>query len=399
MNPVHPEMLKSRLGLMLEHPFIASAIARLEFHEALPSFCTTMATDGYYIWYNLDYSLKLSPTERMGVLAHEVLHCVFGHIDRRGEREHGLWNIAIDHAANLFLLDEGFTLPKGLYDRAYLGMTAEDIYANLLKEQKGKQTDGQVALGGRGEKSTTSESGFDLHLEPDDPMARAQGNAEIPSIEERRQLRGELLAEIRSHLQGRRAGLWSQEIVMGSQTTLSWEALLTRFFNGLRSSDYRLFPPNKKHLWRGIYLPSMGVPGPERIVTAIDTSGSMEASTISEILAEIDKLRGLAECELVLLQCDAVVQEALTFAAWETTDDFRAGFTVKGRGGTSFVPVFEWIEENLLSLGSRIDALFYFTDGYGDFPNDEIYYPVLWVMPPTGKDSVPFGEVLRMGTR
>jgi len=61
--------------------------------------------------------------------------------------------------------------------------------------------------------------------------------------------------------------------------------------------------------------------------------------------------------------------------------------------------VFDWVSEELLENGSRIDALFYFTDGYGSFPKDEMPYPVMWVMPPAGIDAVPFGEVLRMGKR
>ena len=39
----------------------------------------------------------------MGVLAHEVLHNVLGHIERRRERNLVKWNIAIDHATNLLL--------------------------------------------------------------------------------------------------------------------------------------------------------------------------------------------------------------------------------------------------------------------------------------------------------
>ncbi len=50
-------------------------------------------------------------------------------------------------------------------------------------------------------------------------------------------------------------------------------------------NDYRLFPPNKKHLWRGFYLPSMR--GEEiNIAMYIDVSGSISDEEIQEALSE-----------------------------------------------------------------------------------------------------------------
>ena len=80
-----------------------------------------------------------------------------------------------------------------------------------------------------------------------------------------------------------------------------------RAVSGLRRSDYRLFPFSKKHLWRGIYLPSLGVPGPDRLVLAIDTSGSVSAADLGQFLGELDRLRAQTDCRLTLLQCDAAV--------------------------------------------------------------------------------------------
>ena len=88
-----------------------------------------------------------------------------------------------------------------------------------------------------------------------------------------------------------------------------WQDLLAQFFTGLRKDNYRLLPPNKKHLWRGIYLPSLGVPGPDHIVVAIDTSGSMSDRILSEILGEVDRLRSISQCSMTLIQCDAKIQK------------------------------------------------------------------------------------------
>ena len=90
-------------------------------------------------------------------------------------------------------------------------------------------------------------------------------------------------------------------------------------FTGLRKDNYRLLPPNKKHLWRGIYLPSLGVPGPDHIVVAIDTSGSMSDRILSEILGEVDRLRSISQCSMTLIQCDAKIQKVEHFDECEET--------------------------------------------------------------------------------
>jgi predicted metal-dependent peptidase len=61
----------------------------------------------------------------------------------------------------------------------------------------------------------------------------------------------------------------------------------------------------------------------------------------------------------------------------------------QGGGGTSFVPVFKWIEENDIEP----EALVYLTDMYGDFPSKAPSYPVLWGSISKGVPA-PFGEVV-----
>ena len=48
---------------------------------------------------------------------------------------------------------------------------------------------------------------------------------------------------------------------------------------------------------------------------------------------------------------------------------------VYGGGGTSFDPIFDYIEENNVDVG----CLVYFTDGYGHVSGSTVRYPVLWV--------------------
>ena len=101
---VESKVLKARIALALRQPFLASAIMRLPIKDAtLYSWCPTMATDGYHIFFNATWVESLTITEIRGVLAHEVLHVIFQHGLRRSHREPILWNIAADHAINLLL--------------------------------------------------------------------------------------------------------------------------------------------------------------------------------------------------------------------------------------------------------------------------------------------------------
>ena len=118
---------------MLRHPYLANAVARLPVVNASDlDWCTTMATDGYYIYVDPGFCNQITEEELTAVIAHEILHCVLGHMDRRGVRDRRSWNVAIDYAVNLLLVDAGFQLPKnGLLDRNFRGMTAEEIYDSL----------------------------------------------------------------------------------------------------------------------------------------------------------------------------------------------------------------------------------------------------------------------------
>ena len=55
-------------------------------------------------------------------------------------------------------------------------------------------------------------------------------------------------------------GMIEEDIRRASEPQVDWKALVADFVSGLRRDDYRLYPFNKKHVWRGIYLPSYGVP-------------------------------------------------------------------------------------------------------------------------------------------
>jgi len=393
MEKIPSNISRIQLQLMLNQPYLASAVARLPLIPVNNSdHVPTMATDGYHIFVNPSFCDELTEEEIMGVLAHEVMHCLLGHIDRRGNREHDIWNKAIDHATNLFLLQMEFQLPKeGLFDRKFLGMTAEEIYEEICNEIKSKpKEEGQ----GQGDS-------FDEHVDENHIISRLY-SGDKPSPSDLKRLRKQLVEETRSAMAekgiGKIAGMFDDELNMSVSDDVPWQHLLARFFTGLRKNDYRTFPFNKKHLWRKIYLPSIGAPGPEHIVVAIDTSGSMGADELSKILGELNQLKSTAECRMTLIQCDAEIQDIKEYNSWEIADIDFDNYGFRGRGGTTFEPVFDWIEKEVLNLGQRPDALFYLTDGYAGYGMQEPPYQVMWILTSSSiePEQIPFGETIRM---
>ncbi len=382
-------LMRVRLQLMLRHPYLAAAIARFPLHEASDQhWCQTAATDGYNIFVNSRFFAGLSEEESLAVLAHEVLHCILGHMDRRGERHLFGWNVAIDLATNLLLVERGFKLPAGsLCKGKFKGMTAEDIYDRIPAERR------RIYLAD-GRLDESKKAGLDVHLDPNGILGRQFRGSDFPTEYERRRLRSYLAGELRSKLPRHAAGWIAQEIDLLGRARIPWREILARFIQGIRLDDYCMYPFNKKHVWQGLCLPSMRTPGPAHIVVAVDTSGSMEDDTLASLLAEIDSLRSLITCSMTLIQCDDAIRSIKHYEAWEVASaDFRR-LRFKGRGGTSLVPPFEWIITQGKENPILPDALVYFTDGFGDFPDREPPIPCLWIVPEEGLKEFPFGHRL-----
>ena len=101
----------SRSQLILTQPFFGTLCLRLKPVE--DETMETGATDGVHLFYNPVWFEKLQPLERIGFLAHEVMHVVLMHVGRRQERQPQKWNVACDYAEN-YLLKQSNLLTSNL---------------------------------------------------------------------------------------------------------------------------------------------------------------------------------------------------------------------------------------------------------------------------------------------
>jgi hypothetical protein len=122
--------------------FYAELMSNLDIYGSSDMECKTMCTNGREIIFHPDFIKNQKEEALRLVLAHEILHCIGKHQERRGSRDPKGWNIACDYAINPILNGEsGFEWPvdesgnrMGLLEEKYEGMRAEDIYDLLIEE-------------------------------------------------------------------------------------------------------------------------------------------------------------------------------------------------------------------------------------------------------------------------
>ena len=157
---------------------------------------------------------------------------------------------------------------------------------------------------------------------------------------------------------------------------VDWREVLRAFMQqSVYAPDYRFSQPNRRYLGLGLYLPVLAGENVRAVVIAVDTSGSVSQALLEQFHGEIKCVLDEVRPErTVVVYADYVVQ-----AVAEVLPDDAFVFEAKGRGGTSFIPVFEHVAKE----GIDPDCLVYLTDLEGEAPALPPEYPVLWVTPPT----------------
>ena len=136
---VYDRIVVARVGLLLRHPFFGNMATRLRILAA-DEWLGTAAVDGRNLYYNTQFFNAMDNKEIEFVIAHEILHCVFDHLGRRGSRNPMLYNIAADYKVNNTLVRDNIgTKPKIVdcyQDFKYEKHTSEEIYDELFDEAK-----------------------------------------------------------------------------------------------------------------------------------------------------------------------------------------------------------------------------------------------------------------------
>lgn len=385
------KLSKARAQMVLSQPFFGSLALRLEMIEAetLPNGQPneTMATDGRRLVYNAAFVDRLPMPELVGVVAHEVMHCAAQHTTRRAGRDPGDWNKAADYAINSILDAAGFTLPaEALRNPDFDGLSADAIYSEIHQDPP-EDDDGQDD--GDGGQPGVDPGQCGAVLDATGPDGGPLSQAEAAQLEQDWKVAA-MQAEATARAQGKLpAGV---DVLLDAlrRPRVDWRETLRRFMDEHAKMDYSWFPPNRRHVASGLYLPSLRSEEMGEIVVAVDTSGSIDEELLQQFGGELAAiLDELQPARTTAIYCDTAVNRVQTFEQGEA-------FTLnaKGRGGTAFSPVFEHVRK----AGIVPAVLLYFTDlGASDFPPDP-GYPVIWAAYGCRPDErAPVGETLHLG--
>lgn len=379
------KVIRARVQLMERAPFFGALSLRLKLVEESAADCPTMAVDGVSLFFSAAFVDSVSEPELLGVMVHEILHCAYRHMTRRGNRDPEQWNYAADYAINPAVIAAGFVLPKGcLLDARFDGLSAETIYTMLERDKrdgKPKPASGSPLAGevrdapepGEGSEPGEGEgSGSDIDGEWSDAVQQAIG------VANRQAKAGRGHAGLETFKAGAKAA------------AVDWKPELARFTDMSAMRDFDWTRPNKRFAWQGLTLPSMVAIRPSCVIFAIDTSGSMDTEALIQITSEAQAaLDAGAMDTLVLILANDGVQRVSEYQPGDTIDG-----TARASGGTDFGPTFELVAERYPDAS----ALVYLTDGYPSAWGTEPACPVLWclTLPQTAADrlNVPFGTKL-----
>jgi predicted metal-dependent peptidase len=431
---------KARTSLFLDMPFFGYILGNLEIYPTSDPNIPSYACDTRRIYINPSFTADKKKEQLMGMLMHLVVHLIMQHGKRSGIRNEDIWSLSTDIATRLivddareklgnskvlksklsknqnrfdfdpsildkfWVIEQTSTIPDLLkYESADAVFKVLSDYANSLEgiqepsdEEEKKDRKDKINWRSKIDPEIMDEvheySGIDNPCGFGYAMDVFLDNTsdEVQSLEDNR-----FTGIIRNGLMGRDIGnLPSSMKTMINDLVnpkIPWYTLLAQYIQKAVISDWKWIRPNKRLVGLDINLPST-IRENLNVIVAVDTSGSISNEELIKFTSETHSiLSNMASVRMTIIDCDAKVQNVVEIENGQSIDGSKLpweGRPWTGRGGTSFVPVFNYVEEQ----GINPELLIYFTDGYGNFPSEEPAYPVLWVM--TTDVYPPFGEII-----
>lgn len=373
-SDVRDRIIAARVNLILKHSFFGNLATRLKLVNA-DDWCKTAATDSVNLFYNIEFVSKLSHGEVVFLVAHEIMHCILEHGDRRGSRDAAQWNVACDYAINGDLRRHGIGefITTGLYDVAYEGKSADEIYELLNK--KSRQEIEKLAsrvldhhMDGTDDENNGGMSEEDRKAILDE-FRDAVINAAADGV-------GNIPASILRHIK------------CITEPVMNWRELLSCVLSSHLVNDVTWMKPSRRSWHMDVMLPGVERDEHLDIVIAIDTSGSISSGMLNDFLSEVIGIMGMYSSFNIMVLCfDTRVHNPCCYDVYSFGD--MGEYEMAGGGGTDFSCVYDYLKsENIVPK-----RLVWFTDGYSNDWGDSDYCDVVWILHGSDAESivVPYG--------
>ena len=340
------KLITARVGLLLKSPFFGNLATRLILINA-DDWCPTAATDGRNFYYNSEFINRLSLRECEFLFGHEVLHVVYDHMGRRGNRDPQLWNIADDYCVNADLIKHkiGDRIAKVpiLYNQKYTDMSAEEVYDDLYKNAD------KIDM-----KSLMNQV-LDEHIDGDgDSDGDGNGNKDKNgrprlSKEEQKAIRDEIkeavLAAAENAGSGNIPGNIKRMIKDLTAPVVNWQELLQQQVQSIIKNDFTFARPSRRSWHMDAVLPGMKNAQTIDVVVAIDTSGSISDSDLKDFLSEVKGIMDMYDdykVHIITWDTDVHNPEDFTPDSGKEINEYVPG----GGGGTDPHCVWKYLQEN-----------------------------------------------------
>lgn len=273
----------------------------------------------------------LTGEELKFVLAHEYLHAGLLHHERRQGRDAYLWNIACDYVINgwLYEMQIGIMPEEVLYDEKLKGLSAEEIYDQMIGDLKKLKRQNTFRGYGKGD---IISSAFGSKTKPGMDLDEFYKSALAQGLEFAQEIGRGLIP----------AGL-IEEIRALSMPPISWDVELAKWFDcwfepierirsyarpsRRQSASPEIPRPGYRFLEEALEGRTFGV--------VLDTSGSMEPKLLGKALGAIASYAQAREVPFVrVIFCDATAYDA----GYLAPEEIAGRVCVKGRGGTVLQP-------------------------------------------------------------
>lgn len=393
-TPIERLVNKAKTDFILDEPkntFLTSLLCSvpLIISDKIPTACVSP----YSMLINETFFRGLSAPERKTLLAHEVLHLALKHVDpvRQGDREDKKWNSAGDHVINNMLLEQGFAEIDGwLCDSQFKKMATEEVY-DLLPDEEQENSIGNDLSNGQGQDENNPKGGGN-----NSPANQPSMTPEQVKQTQNRLDQMIMRAATQSEMAGEKlAGMVPADVLRYIEElknpTVPWEQLLVDFFLDKAKEDYSMSRPNKRYM-PDFCMPSLESESMGKIVFICDASGSISHEQFVKFYSEASHVKDIMNPrEFVIASFDTDIRSVHRF----TKDEYLECPKLKGGGGTSIIPVLDFI------LKEKADVAVVFTDGYF-WDHKKMHDPkysnldgvMFWLIDKNPKYSCHFGEIV-----
>lgn len=348
--------------LMVKEPFYGLFLLSLNKQESeeIPTLGVALQGINHMLLINPKYWESLTDDQQIAVLKHELMHICFKHTTSlyKDLPVHKIANIAMDCEINQNILN----LPPGVvrYEELKAQPDWHDLEAKagsryyykyfMTKAKKQPQFnngDGDPNFGtGGGDpgKMGSHEKWKDFGelSEPEKELVEQQVDFVVKNTAEQVQkMRGVIPGELQSYI---------DKLMAPKPEVFNWKAYFRRLLG--TSEEFYKKSSRKKPSKRFDDAPGFRHIHKQKLLVAVDTSGSVSNSELQDFFSEINYIYK-AGASIDILEYDARVNNVWSYAG-------KAPDKVSGRGGTVWQAAYDWY----LPRAKDYSAFVTFTDGY-----------------------------------